>query len=276
MSKLYFAAADVHSFYSEWVEALTTAGFNFNNPDHIVIVCGDLFDRGSETKQCYELAKQLAGQNRLIYVRGNHEDLLMSCLAEVDSIHRVSGHHIYNGTVQTIADIADVTVNDVMFKTFSRANFASKMIPFIDFINNNTVDYFELGSTVFVHGWLPTDAASDTDKTLTCLPDWRSGNWTQARWDNGLDMWHFGLIPEDVTRVVCGHWHCSYGWSILDHKYKEFPAKTHPDFAYSFTPFIKSSLVALDACTAYSNKVNVCVFEERGNLIKSVHGTTII
>jgi outer membrane protein insertion porin family len=54
----------------------TTAGFDENNDDHKIVVCGDMFDRMDETVQTYEFAKKMIEQDKLIYVRGNHEDLL--------------------------------------------------------------------------------------------------------------------------------------------------------------------------------------------------------
>ena len=44
--KTYFVCSDIHGFYKEWVKSLKEAGFNKNNPEHILIVLGDIFDRG--------------------------------------------------------------------------------------------------------------------------------------------------------------------------------------------------------------------------------------
>ena len=47
----YFVSADIHGFYDEWIKALKEKGFDFNTPEHKVILCGDLFDRGRQPKQ---------------------------------------------------------------------------------------------------------------------------------------------------------------------------------------------------------------------------------
>ena len=47
--KKYFVTSDIHGFYNEFISALDRSGFNIDNPDHILIICGDIFDRGSET-----------------------------------------------------------------------------------------------------------------------------------------------------------------------------------------------------------------------------------
>ena len=42
----FFCISDIHSFYEPMIEALNNAGFNPENPEHILVVCGDVFDRG--------------------------------------------------------------------------------------------------------------------------------------------------------------------------------------------------------------------------------------
>ena len=47
----YFVSSDIHGHYDEWQLALNEAGFDFNNPNHKIVHCGDLFDRGRQPKQ---------------------------------------------------------------------------------------------------------------------------------------------------------------------------------------------------------------------------------
>ena len=42
MSKKYFVTSDLHSYYTEFIEALNKHQFDINNHNHILIVCGDL------------------------------------------------------------------------------------------------------------------------------------------------------------------------------------------------------------------------------------------
>ena len=51
--KKYFIMTDIHSFYSIMLNTLNTNGFNVNDNEHYLIVCGDLFDRGDESKQLF-------------------------------------------------------------------------------------------------------------------------------------------------------------------------------------------------------------------------------
>ena len=63
-------------------------------------------------------------------------------------------------------------------------------------------------------------------------------------------------VTVDGKTVVCGHWHCSYGHSRYEQKCSEFG----PDA--DSTPYRAPGIIALDAYTAHSGKVNVIVLED--------------
>jgi len=48
---------------------LNKIGFDLNNEEHILIICGDLFDRGSESSKLYEFIKSLQKERRIL-IRG--------------------------------------------------------------------------------------------------------------------------------------------------------------------------------------------------------------
>lgn len=56
--------------------------------------------------------------------------------------------------------------------------------------------------------------------------------------------------------VVCGHWHASYGHSKYEGKCSEFGADA------DFSPYYGPRIIAIDACTSHSKKVNVIVIED--------------
>ena len=47
----YYVTADVHGFFSELRAALDEAGFFEDKEPHKLIICGDIYDRGSEALQ---------------------------------------------------------------------------------------------------------------------------------------------------------------------------------------------------------------------------------
>ena len=95
----YFITSDIHSFYTPLIEELNKKGFDKNNPNHTLVVLGDVFDRGDETIPLYNFLSSL---ERLILVRGNHEQLYFNLLTESFP----TKEDFSNGTVKTFCDIA--------------------------------------------------------------------------------------------------------------------------------------------------------------------------
>lgn len=56
--------------------------------------------------------------------------------------------------------------------------------------------------------------------------------------------------------IVCGHWHTSYGHSKYERKGTEFGEDA------DFSPYYGPGIIAIDACTAFSGKVNCLVIED--------------
>lgn len=253
----YFITSDVHGFFDELMVTLNSKGFDVNNSDHKLIILGDLFDRGPDNRKVYEFVKSLG--DRFIYVRGNHEDLLGECVREIVSGREVSEHHWHNKTVDTIAEFTQMNTN--MFRGFVRWENVNQttwevMKPILDWIDEKSVDCYELDDNVFVHGWIPS----------TFRKNWTKENWQRARWYNGMEMWKNGYCLEDKI-IWCGHWCCSYGWSRIRQKYKEFPPKNRKEWEKSFQPFVDDGIIALDSCVSYSGFLNCVVYDEEDKTV---------
>lgn len=259
MGKKYFVTSDVHSFFDELMVALNEKGFDEDNRDHILCVCGDLFDRGPKTVELFDFVKSLRKQGRLIYIRGNHEDLLFDCMDELKRGQIPSSHHRYNKTVKTICQFCNEH-EWIIYEPLWRKDICETMQPVLDFIDKYAVDYAEIGNFILTHGWVPCYQGLDDFRNAT------QEDWKRARWDNGMEMWKNPKCRVEGKTVIVGHWHCSYGWSWIDQKYKEFPTPSHKHFKYSFQPWIKDGIIALDACCAHSGKLNCIVIEERYEL----------
>lgn len=262
--KKYFAISDTHSFYDEVCIALNNKGFDLKNPDHFIILCGDAFDRGDQADDMLYFLKSMHSLRRLIYVRGNHEDLLSDCVMDI-KMGRIGYHHWTNKTIDTIAQFMNLSEYDILHGIYDRVAFIETMSNVLDFIDSVCVDYFELGKTVFVHGWLPTTI--DTDGIEIVHENWRDGDWKDARWPNGMQMHYLGVTPKDMDTVVCGHWHTSFAW----HHYED-ACPEWGDLSI-FDPYIKKNnqtgvtIVALDGCVPQSRKVNCVVFDDKGVII---------
>lgn len=243
----YFVCSDPHSFTSIMKDALHKAGWRKYKEDQKIIICGDIFDRGPEPVEMYQFLKELG--DKLIFVRGNHEDLFKEAYYEEFKPYGMisSWHHKHNGTDKTIYKLFNEGLDDEV----------------LEWIFDKSIDYFETDHYIFVHGWIP---CTEYDKwgnplTIKYQPNWReSDKWEYARWLNGMKMWKQGIIEPGKT-IVCGHFHCGYGNL---HYHDEMTSERDDDDEYYLSdhPFIDEGIIALDTCTALTKKVNVIKIED--------------
>lgn len=245
MKKL-FVFGDVHSFYDEFMEALDKAGFDINNPDHIIVSLGDLCDRGPKSREVLSFVNSIPDDRKLLTI-GNHE-ILMELMIKRGY---PNGVDTYNGVVNTAIDITekDEGIEDLKHNRFWNE------------YKKNRHWYHEIGDYIFIHGWIPCfPKSSDYDYTeYQYMPDWRRSrieDLYEATYLNGMEMWSNG-IRETGKTIFCGHWHTSWGHYHLHHKGAESPEKRKA----ILDPFIDEGIVALDASTPNSHKVNVYVLE---------------
>lgn len=262
----YFVVADVHGFYSEMMRALNEKEFDETNPEHKLIVCGDLTDRGTEALQMQKYILHLIELNKVVLVRGNHEDLVLEMLDNFNEYIRPCidwTHHFRNGTFDTMLQLSGETYFDAAGAPDEFVA-ACRETPYIKKIIPQTVDFFETKHYIFVHGWIPCNA-DEIEPSYSFNPQWRNATpeaWEQARWFNGVRLAHYHDIKEIGKTIVCGHWHCSYGWSHIRQKRQEFPQKNRKDWQKSFEPYTEEGVIAIDACTAYSGIVNCIVIDD--------------
>lgn len=246
MAKFY-VISDIHGFYDEMIKALDEAGFDPNNEDSWLIVCGDTLDRGRQPRQVMNYLMSLP---RKVLVKGNHEDLIMDCIAR----EYPQGHDWSNGTAQTIIDL------DLSASVFEEAcmTIYPKMSKFVD----SMVNYFETQNYIFVHAWVPLNCDSNLppyytrNRKYTKMENWREAHatqWEDARWGNPFVFAEQGLQPDKT--IVVGHWHCSEGWAIAEDR------DVFGEDA-KFDPFYGDGFIAIDACVAHSGKVNCIVIED--------------
>ena len=250
----FFVVSDVHSFYTPLKKALDNKGFDPNNENHWLIVCGDAFDRGDES---YEMLKFLMQLERKILIRGNHDDLLEECcMREFYHFHDAS-----NGTKKTIEDIGGAGYGRP-FDECCRITL-NKTAAYRSLLRN----YFETKNYIFVHGWIPCECYGEGydpnkpwyqyNKTYKYKADWRECNdveWESARWINGIQRAFDGVIEPSKT-IVCGHWHCSAGHKLS--------GNCNDEFEYTiWEPWCHEGCIAIDRCTAYTSEVNVLVLED--------------
>ena len=249
MPKLY-VISDIHSHYDEMKQALDDVGFDSRNKNHWLIVCGDVWDRSNQSLEVWHYLRELP---RKILIKGNHESLFQECCER--GYPNVYDHS--NGTFNTICQIGGLKYGRSFDECCIVAEQCTK-----DFLNS-FVDYFETENYVFVHGWLPVNCEDNLpayyikNRKFSKMENWREATyqqWEDARWLNSFDMVQEGFGIDKC--VIAGHWHSSYG---------RYMTEGAPEFGEGadFSPFhYDNKLIMIDACTAYSGKVNVLVLED--------------
>lgn len=261
MKKL-FIFGDVHSFCSTFEKALIGKGYDPGNPNHILVSLGDLCDRGDESKRVLEFINTISN-DRKICVVGNHELLMEKMIDRGEYL----AHDVSNGTLGTAERLTG--------KAGDQAVWEMRNCDLWKNYKKNWIWYCEIGDMIFVHGWIPCDA----EYTRTGLvlrtdyrEDWRDLGpvaFEKATWLNGMRAWNEGVREAGKT-IYCGHWHTSWGHANLHGYGKEFLERIEtyhmmedgnmwPFVCYE--PFVDDGIVAVDACTVVSGKVNVVVRE---------------
>lgn len=256
----YYVLSDVHGFFDIADRALTESGYYGYYGEKKLVILGDLLDRGKQPCEVIEWVKNFVERDRVILIRGNHEDLIVE-LAENVELYTAMGlhysHHAVNGTVRTLSEITDMSKTYMEFypdatrDRFYRSDFYKYVLPAM-------VDYYETDRYVFTHGWVPCLAANEKTGVYVLDPDWRDADkkaWEEARWISGQRAAHAGALVEGKT-VVCGHESASYGHARYENKGSEMGKDA------DYTPYYAPGVIAIDARTAYSGKVNVLVLDD--------------
>lgn len=246
----YYVTADVHGYYSILRQALVTSGFFEDTEPHKLVILGDLMDRGAEANEVQKFVLQMMEKDQIILIRGNHEDLFVALATE--DCGRAYRHHISNGTFDTAIQLTgfDTTMAGIRNYDFAEA---AQRTPYYRQIIPSMLNYYESEHYIFVHGWIPSTYSGGNLAPYTAWRRAGIAEWEDARWINGIDAAQ--TCPEEKT-ILCGHWHTSYGHARYEKKGSEF------DSDADFSPYYGPGIIALDACTAYSGKINVIVLED--------------
>ena len=256
----YFVTSDIHGFFSEFKKALDEAGFDYNNREHILIVCGDLFDRGKEALDVFKFIKGLP-KNRRILVRGNHDYLFVN-LYNKDKPDACDKE---DGTLDTMCQLANC--NDLSFEELKRKQIIKEVV---DFINGNDFCYYkEIGKYIFTHSFIPLKIKDtctkiddpDIDKDLYYDPNWRSITdetiLKKSAYDSAWRKYKAGYFSKEAKMgkiLVCGHTHGYEFYRNIDNV--KFIGKN-----YDFSIYKKDDLINLDGNVEKSGKINVLVID---------------
>ena len=268
-----FVISDIHSFYDEMIKGLNDAGYDKNNPEHFLIVCGDIFDRGEKPLEVYKFLKSIPKENR-VFVKGNHEYLLES-LVDREFPYQ---HDMHNGTYETIYDLNGLSRKACVWehynllvegkdeeaqkyqKKIEKLIYRGKKIKeILKWISDEFVNYYEDDEFIFVHSFIPVKIG--LDENAIYFENWREKadprEFYKSTWGNASQLIIETNFREHESKtLVCGHFHTSSFWEDLnDIKYDI--TKNNPIYYSDKYP----ELIGLDACTVLTKGINVLVID---------------
>ena len=241
----YFIVSDIHSFCSELKSALWKAGFNKRNKDHTLIVCGDVFDRGSETVELYKFLTSIP-KKRCILIKGNHELLYEELLEK----RFPESHDFSNHTVDTFCQIAGYSpeiltpkywrdLGDVPYERIQQAwqeiITEVKQSPITAWLKSSRWKYWhEVGNYIFVHSFIPLKnldhmpAYYTYNRKFEYFKDWRETatnfELEDATWGCPYQQYLDGHFKEEAANgkvLVCGHWAVTDFRQHINNKWSE-------------------------------------------------------
>lgn len=261
MNKKIFAISDIHGFYNETICALNDAGYDENNENHLLIVLGDIFDRGEQSLQIYEWLYKLTQENKAIVLRGNHDFFFMNFL-EGD---KNPFDYVRNGLRETIADFWHRTApfeswcmldegcdvnqdNYTKWVDICRKDINEEFPELLSWLKS-LPNYIETKKYIFTHGSIDTEA---NDWHYPTKSFHYFDGWEACHWDDG-SFFGKSICNTDKT-VVIGH----FGTSHLRKMYDIHDDTPKHDILIRDD----ERIIALDATTIVSKKVNVLVIED--------------
>ena len=246
-----FVFSDVHGEERALLEALGEAGFETNNPQHIPLCIGDLFDRGEGSRRLFEFMMK----NRGIWVKGNHEEMLEEALEKGLDGEFVLFNMLHNGLDKTIASLGGCRLDGIV--STSEMEHSIEMARTYRCRSTSVLEklktlplYYETKNYIFVHAGLEP-----------YIHDWRLTTKDFMLWDIEASC-----LPVENTRktVVIGHHHAfrvraqgkERGWT---------PERLGIPFYGNMdehAPVKFGNKIAIDPCSNLTKKVNVLVIED--------------
>lgn len=299
--KKYFVTSDIHSFYTAFATSLKESGFDSLNPDHILVLCGDLFDRGPDSAMIYQQIKAIPKERRIL-IRGNHEHLLKTIVNK----WYPESHDWSNGTVRTCIDLylsrhpyskfkkeikqaaldrigtygyytmqSDTQLYNFILRhalslewwSLIAADIRKSGIIEWIFESDEWVNYFELDKYVFVHSFIPLFDECNLGtyfnvEHLSYNPNWRNTA-TEQEWIDAT--WGCPYKQFDMgyfkQETDAGKVLVCGHWHAADF-HKNYEHITERDDS----AYVGNGLIALDACTVLSDFCNVMTIDENLNI----------
>ena len=144
----YFVISDIHGHYQVMIDALQKSGFDMTNDSHHLLVLGDMFDRGKESKEVLEYLYHLTTIHKATVILGNHDSFLLEFLEGAFS--NAEFNIQYNGFGDTLYSLSGY--NPYVIELALIKEVIEERYPYLKEWLSSLPLYLERGDYIFVHG----------------------------------------------------------------------------------------------------------------------------
>ena len=248
--KKYFVVSDVHDHYDLMMEALTGNGFDRNDKNHVLILCGDAFYSGPQPGEMFMFLRSMHNEGRLILIYGNHDIELLDNL-KTGKFGRKGNRRCAELLVNTMTGKNNLTDADLVSEC--------ERLGFTGFLENVPIWFYETDQYVFTHAFIPT-------KKKAYRSDWRAANereWRTAASSDAMRLsMRYGICEPDKT-IVCGHFSAARFYLMKDATASDWENKIYKDVskvpAEGFKPFFRNGIIAIDQSVKKTGFINCIV-----------------
>lgn len=165
-TKKYFVLSDIHG-RPIGIEDFEQRNFDLNNPNHIIVLLGDYFDRGDENLMVLrfiEKYKKLLN-DRFIVLKGNHDEFIHKFITYIEENFKVGqalvidpeilNHWFRNGGEITLNQLFG-SHHDIYTPT------KQKNLERLKQFYNQLEDYYETEDYIFTHACINEERQIDT------------------------------------------------------------------------------------------------------------------
>lgn len=238
----YFVISDIHGHYDQMITALKSSNYDENNKFHHLLVIGDLFDRGTQSKEVLEYMFKLRLESKVSIILGNHDNFLLDFLKQDYS--RLLFNIARNGFKYTLDSLTgrELTLEENWDEINNEIG--SKYEYLYEFLSDMPM-YLEIKDYIFVHGGI--DNSSD---------DWKNNDKRSFTWGRESN---FDRV--EGKTVVVGH------ERVSNIRYPKKDKKelfiTNPE---AFSILRKEGKIFIDGNVEISKTINVLILEIEGEV----------
>lgn len=234
----YFITSDIHGHYGVLVNHLNKAGYNEESPNHHLLILGDMFDRGSESKEVFKYLYRLHSEKKSTIILGNHDYFMIEFLE--GNYERTRFNIEHNGMLVTLMSLTDFQLSENTDLSVFKAMIETTYPFLLEWLKSLPL-YLEIHDYIFVHGGINGE-----------LENWKTAPLRDFIW--GYEV---KLCPVKGKTVVAGHQRVA---TIRHPERKDYRTLFEENPAL-FDPMYLEGKILIDRFVEVSKELNVLVMD---------------